>query len=414
MPPGCFTAVTRFLLALVIAAISASCSSRASSDPRESAGSVRVTRRDFARTLRVTGLVEAAQSTTLTVPRLQGPGSGILVVTRLATGGSLVRKGDVVVQFDRQAQERVAFDRRAEYEGFVAQLAGKQAEHAASRAADESALVQAKNAVERARLEMLKNEMLGAILVEKNQHMLAEAEANLEMLSRTFDLKRRAERAERRALEIQRDRARNAMRHAQENIAAMTMRAPLDGLVVLKNVWKGGQMGEVQEGEETRPGLPLLEIVDPSRMLVRARVNQADAPLLRPGQQATIELDAFPGRRYKGRVETIAPAGITSVLSPRVRTFGTVFVVEDRDPTLLPDLTAAVDVELERQANALVVPRESIGFEAGAPAVWVASGHEWTATPITVGPMSDTDAVVTAGLREGAAIARRPEQARRQ
>lgn len=414
MPPGRFTAVTPFLLALVVAATTPSCSSRASSDPRESADSVRVTRRDFARTLRVTGLVEAAQSTTLTVPRLQGPGSGILVVTRLAAGGSMVRKGEVVVQFDPQAQERVAFDRRAEYEGFVAQLAGKEAEHAASRAADQSALVQAKNAVERARLEMLKNEMLGAILVEKNQHMLAEAEANLEMLSRTFDLKRRAERAERRALEIQRDRARNAMRHAQENIAAMTMRAPLDGLVVLKNVWKGGQMGEVQEGEETRPGLPLLEIVDPSRMLVRARVNQADAPLLRPGQGATIELDAFPGRRYKGRVETISPAGITSVLSPRVRTFGTVFVVEDKDPTLLPDLTAAVDVELERQADVLVVPRESIGLDAGAHAVWVASGDEWTATPITVGSMSDTDAVVTAGLREGAAIARRPQRTRRQ
>jgi hypothetical protein len=82
--------------------------------------------------------------------------------------------------------------------------------------------VQARNAVERARLEMLKNEMLGAILVEKNQQTLAEAEATLEMLRRTFETKRRAEAAERRALEIQRDRARSAMVHAQQNIAAMT------------------------------------------------------------------------------------------------------------------------------------------------------------------------------------------------
>jgi HlyD family secretion protein len=401
-----FAALTPILLTLLVGVGGPSCSSRASSDSRESSDTVRVTRRAFARTLRVTGLVEAARSTTLTVPRLQGPGSGVLVVTRLAAGGSTVRAGDIVVQFDPQAQERVAFDRRVEYEGFAAQLAGKEADHAASRTADESALAQATNAVARARLEMLKNEMLGAILVEKNEQTLAEAEASLEMLQRTFDMKRRAERAERRALEIQRDRARNAMRHAERNIASMTMRAPQDGLVVLKNVWKGGQMGEVQEGEETRPGMPLLEIVDPSRMQVRARVNQADAPLLRSGQDVTVELDAYPGRRYRGRVETIAPAGMTSVLSPRVRTFAAMFALHDADPTLLPDLTAAVDVQLERQEDVLVVPRESISVDSGKASVWVASGDTWTATPVTLGLMSDTDAVVTAGLRDGAAIAR--------
>ena len=400
------------LLVFLTTAAGASCTSAASSTPSEPSDTVRVTRQAFTRTVRMTGLVEAMRSSTLIVPRLQGPGSGVLVVTRLAAGGTLVRKGDIVVQFDPQAQERVAFDRRAEYEDFAARLSGKEAEHAASRTSDESALIQARNAVERARLEMLKNEMLGAILVEKNQQTLAEAEATLEMLRRTFDTKRRAERAERRALEIQRDRSRQAMDHARQNIAAMTMRAPQDGLIVLKTVWKNGQMGEVQEGEETRPGLPLLEIVDPTRMQVRARVNQADTPLLRPGQSATVELDAYPGKRFAAQVASIAPAGVTSVLSPRVRTFAALFVIEDTDPTLLPDLTAAVDVELERQDDMLVVPRESIANADNGALVWVVSGDGYTATPITVGAMNDTDAVVTAGVRDGVTIARRPPQDR--
>jgi HlyD family secretion protein len=396
------------LVVLATVAGGASCTSAASSTPSESSDIVRITRRAFTRTVRVTGLVEAVRSSTLIVPRLQGPGSGLLVVTKLASGGTFVRKGDIVVEFDPQAQERVAFDRRAEYEDFAAKLSGKEAEHAASRTSDESALTQAKNAVERARLEMLKNEMLGAILVEKNEQTLAEAEATLEMLQRTFDTKRRAERAERGALEIQRDRAREAMEHAQQNIAAMTMRAPQDGLIVLKTVWKNGQVGEVQEGEETRPGLPLLDIVDPTRMQVRARVNQADTPLLRPGQHATVELDAYPGKQFAAKVASIAPAGVTSVLSPRVRTFGALFVIEDTDGTLLPDLTAAVDVELERQDDVLVVPRESIGGAGNEAVVWVASRGSHTATPIVVGALNDTEAIVIAGLRDGAAIAGRP------
>lgn len=408
MPTRRFCLLTRILLASMVAAGGAACSCTARSNPREDRDVVRVTRRDFVRTVRVTGLVEAERSTTLIVPRLQGPGSGVLVVTRLVSGGTSVRTGDVVVRFDPQAQERVAFDRRAEYDGFVAQLAGKEAEHAASRTADETALATAENAVARARLEMLKNEMLGAILVEKNQQTLAEAEATLEMLRRTFDRRRRAQRAERRALEIQRDRARRAMRHAEANIAAMTMRAPQDGLVVLKSVWKSGQMGEVQEGEETRPGLPILDIVDPSRMQVRARVNQADAPMLRPGQQVSVELDAYPGRTFKGHVTSIAPAGVTSSLSPRVRTFAAIFAIDETDPTLLPDLTAAVDVQLERQRDVVVVPRASLAFEGDAPVVLLTSGDAWATRKVTLGAMSDTDAVVTAGLEAGAVIARRP------
>jgi HlyD family secretion protein len=398
------------VVVLYAAACGASCTSVASSAPTGPPETVRVTRRLFTKTIRVTGLVEAVRSSTLIVPRLQGPGSGILVVTRLAPGGTMVRKGDVVVQFDPQAQERVAFDRRAEFEDFAAKLSGKEAEHAASHTADESALIQATNAVERARLEMLKNEMLGAILVEKNQQTLAEAEATLDMLRRTFEVKRRAERAERRALEIQRDRARKAMEHAQQNISAMTMRAPQDGLLVMKTIWKNGQLGEVQEGEETRPGLPLLDIVDPTRMQVRARVNQADASLVRPGQRVTVELDAYPGKRFTGRVTSVAPAAVTSVLSPRVRTFAALFVIDETDPALLPDLTAAVDVELERQEDVLVVPRESIDTEGRVPVVWLASGSTSISTPVTVAAMSDTEAVISGGVADGATIFRDPRR----
>ena len=148
--------LTRGLLPLGLA-IAVGCSSAASSSSVETAETLRVTRRTFTRTLRLTGLVEAERSTTMTVPRLQGPGTGpgqgpgagALVITRLAPGGSMVKAGDVVVQFDPQAQERAAFERRAEYEDFSSQLARKEAEHVASRTGDESALTQARNAAER-------------------------------------------------------------------------------------------------------------------------------------------------------------------------------------------------------------------------------------------------------------------------
>jgi hypothetical protein len=50
--------------------------------------------------------------------------------------------------------------------------------------------------------------------------------------------------------------------------------------------WRGGQMVEIQEGEEARPGMPIMLVVDPSSMLVRVKVNQADVHLLRAGLRA--------------------------------------------------------------------------------------------------------------------------------
>jgi RND family efflux transporter MFP subunit len=227
------------------------------------------------------------------------------------------------------------------------------------------------------------------------------------MLQQTFGIRRQAERAERRALEIQRDRAHAAVEHARRNIDAMTLRAPHDGLIVLKSVWKMGQMGEVQEGEEVRPGLPLLEVVDPSDMRVRARVNQADAPLVRVGQEATVELEAYPGRRFNARVAGLSPAAVTSALSPRARWFTATLAIEAADPLLLPDLTASADVVLEKQDDALVVPRESLRVEGDRAIVQVASGGAWTDTQVRVGRLGETEAVVASGLQEGAVLRRR-------
>src|SRR5258706_7912125 len=107
----------------------------------------------------------------------------------------------------------------------------------------------------------------------------------------------------------------------------MRIQSPLAGLVVLKTIWKSGSMGEVQQGEEVRPGMPILEVVDPSAMRVRARVNQADIPRIRVGQEVRITLDSYPSQPFNGRLEQLSPIGATSGMSNRVRTFVATFSI---------------------------------------------------------------------------------------
>jgi HlyD family secretion protein len=366
----------------------------------------KVERRDFVRTLRLTGTVEAVQSYTIAAPRLAGQQIGQLVVTRLAPSGTKVHKGDLLVEFDRQDQIKNSIDKRAEYLSFIDQIKKKQADQDAAGAKDDTDLKQAEDALETAKLDVRKNEVVSRIDAEKNKENLDQAEAVLKQLRATYELKRQAAAADLKILEIQRDRSHDAMLFADRNAEKMSITSPLDGLVVLNNIWKGGQMGEVQEGDQVRPGVPFLQVVNPDTMEVRARANQADVPYLRAGQPVEVRLDAYPDLVFKGRLDQIAAIGTTSGMSDKVHVFSVLFSIQGADPKLMPDLSAAVDVELERTPNALVVPRDALISENGQTYVRVQSGMSNTKRQVKVGALSDVEAVIESGVDEGSVVLR--------
>ena len=346
-------------------------------DALQGTSSVKVARGPFVKALRMTGLVESIRFHNVAAPRLvgaTGPGSNTLIITRLMPSGTPVVSGQLLVEFDRQNQLKAAIDKRSEYRDLEEQIRKKAAEQEQARAKDSTELAVAANSVQNAHLEMKKNAYLGRIDQEKNEQRVEEAEAKQKQLTTTFDLKRRAAQAELRILEIQRDRAYKAMKSSEDNASRMVVTSPISGMVVLRMVWRGGGQVELQEGEEARPGMPIMQVVDPAAMLVRLKVNQADVHTLQVGQPARISLDAYPELRFQGRVEQVTPVGATSMLTTRVRNFVAIVSIKGSHPKLMPDLSAAVDVELERKDNVIVVPRDAVVQENDTFTVRVLDG----------------------------------------
>ena len=378
-------------------------------EARLGTASFKVTRGPFVKALRMTGLVESIHFHNVAAPRLvgaTGPGSNTLIITRLAPSGTQVTAGQLLVEFDRQHQLKAATDKRSEHRDLEEQIRKKRAEQEQARAKDDTELSVAANAVENARLEMKKNAYLGRIDQEKNEQRAEEAEAKHKQLTATFDLKRQAERAELRILEIQRDRAYRAMKSAEDNATRMVVTSPIPGLVVLRMVWRGGGQVELQEGEEARPGMPIMQVVDPAAMLVRLKVNQADVHMLQVGQPARISLDAYPELEFQGRVEQVTPVGATSMLTTRVRNFVAIVSIKGSHPKLLPDLSAAVDVELARKDNVIVVPRDAVVRENDAFSVRVMDGDRARTRAVTLGAMNDHQVIVASGLEPGVTVQR--------
>jgi HlyD family secretion protein len=300
---------------------------------------------DATQSLRLRGTTEAVQTRAILAPLLAGQQVGTLSITRLALAGNRVKRGDLLVEFDRQAQVRDFMDKQAEYGKLADQVLEEQAKENAARAKDETEMKQAEDNLSKAELEMQKVEILSRIDAEKAQEDLDEAKATLQQLRETFDLKRKAAQAAIRILEIQRDRARETMLHAQANSELMQIHSPIDGVVVLNTIWKEGKMGEVQEGDQVRPGVPFMQVVDPSQMEVRAPVNQQDFLSLQVGQAAKVRLDAYPQLVFPGKLEEMAPIGRSGDFSSRLRSFSVVFSISGSDIRLMPDLSAAVDVD---------------------------------------------------------------------
>jgi multidrug resistance efflux pump len=275
---------------------------------------------------------------------------GTLTIIHLVPAGSRVKQGDLLVEFDRQAQMRDFIDKQADYSKLVDQVAEEQAKENAARAKDETELKAAEDNLRKTELEIQKAEIVSRIDAEKNQENLDEAKATYDQLRETFDLKRKAAQAAIRILEIQRDRTQQTMMHAQANADLMQIHSPIDGVVVLNTIWKQGTMGEVQEGDQVRPGVPFMQVVNPALMQVRVLANQQDFPSLQVGQVAKVRLDAYPEMVFPAKLDQIAPIGTGGDFSNKLRTFVVIVSIAGNDPKLMPDLSAAVDVDVSKQS----------------------------------------------------------------
>jgi len=371
--------------------------------------SANVRRGDFKHVLRLTGRVNAVESYTIKAPRLARQMSSSMIITKILPTGTSVKKGDILVEFDSQNQLDNIRDREAEYDSLVHQIEKKRADHTAALAADRTELKGAEIEVQTAKVEIRKNDLIPKNQAEINLENLREADAKLKQLQETFTLKREAEAADLRILEIQRDRAEKAFLHEQSNVGEMTIRSPMDGLVVLTPMSKGTRTLDPEEGDEVSSGRNIMLIVNPAAMEVSAKINQVDVINVHVGQPAVIHLDAYPELHFPGRIEHVSAIAKPSGNSNQIRYFTVLVSVHGSDPNLLPDLTAAVDVELEARENVLLLPTTAVLRHGDRTFAEVLENGGSELREVRTGPTNECDIVIESGLEEGTSVALEPE-----
>lgn len=362
-----------------------------------------------ARHLRLTGSVQAVRSLMVRPPTVQGS-NAMMTLVHLVANGSQVKKGDVLAEFDATDEVERARQARAKYDGLVHQVAQTVAQNRSNTEQRNAALQQARADLAKAQLEIRKAPILSQIDADKARVNEQDAAAHVASLLRSNPLQDKADAAALKILELQRERQKMEWQRAEENIRNMRLLAPLSGIVALKSIWRNGSFGTAQEGDKLYRGNPLLSIFDPGAMIIRADLNEADHVQIARGMKAAVRLDAYPAARFSATVQSVSPVATAPLGSP-ARSFTVVLTLDQRDPRLMPDLAAAVDLTLPPPPAALLIPRSAVRFAREQAWVRRQQHGQWQWQPVTLGAFDATRIAVLNGLQAGATIDLDPSEA---
>jgi multidrug efflux pump subunit AcrA (membrane-fusion protein) len=335
-----------------------------------------------------------------------GGGFG-LVLLKLAPAGTRVKKGEIVAEFDRESYLRRLDDYRASFLQTEASMKKQRADMAVAKEAHTQRILVAKANLDKARLDMKTIEVRSAIESEVFKLALEEAEAAHKQILTEVKLFDESQRAQLRIMQIERDQSAIELKRAEANVDRMLLKAPIDGIVVMSSIFRGGEFGQVQEGDQVSPGQQFMQIVDPDSMVINGSVNQVDSESVQLGMKANVRLDGYPDLVLPAKV--IGIAAMTKTLgwgrAEHARELPIRLKLERMDPRVIPDLTGSAEIVLSTEQHATMAPLSSIFRDGAARFVFLQSPDGWIRREVELGPANNLYAVVRGGLNRGDVIA---------
>lgn len=355
-----------------------------------------------------TGELEAKNSVTLSAPPVAGAS---LQITYLLHTGAVVKKGDVVIEFDPSEQRYALEQSRSELHQAEQDILKAKSDAAVQKAQDSVALLKAHYDVRVAELEMQKNELVSSIDGQKNKLALDQSKRALAELEQ--DIKSHGTTGQT-GVDLAQEKwnkAKLSMEVAEQNIEKMRVVAPTDGLVSIeKNMtgdffFSGMAVPDFHEGDQVQPGTGIARVIVYSEMQLSAKVSELERANITVGQPAEIEFDALPGLKFHGTLKSAGgmvqrPFWETASTSK----FDVAIQLSDSDPILRPGLTAQVVILGAKNANTLYVPRLAVFLKDGKQTVYLKKTSGFEQLQVKVSAQNESRTAIE-GLKEGDQVA---------
>jgi multidrug efflux pump subunit AcrA (membrane-fusion protein) len=352
------------------------------------------------RTVRAEGVLKAVEATPVRVP-----GNDVsLKIGWMIEDGIAVKAGDVVVRLDPSQTvklladgraERATADRRGEKDhvesgALVANL-GRDAEQA-RRERSTAETFQSCDPELFSRHEIIEADIDVGLATQKEHHAVASRRERQGLAKTNGQL-----------IALDGRKAQLKIDKAERELAALELKAPHDGIVVLKRNWRG-ELPQV--GQVVWSGQALAEIPDLTKLEAEIWVLEADAGGLAPGRPATVSLEAHAGAPVSATVKSVDALARPRLRNVPIQYFGAVLSLSSTDASRMkPGERVAATLDLGGEKDALVVPRHAVFDRGGKSVVYRRTRGAFEPVPVTLGTTALGRVSIASGLAEGDVIA---------
>lgn len=337
-------------------------------------------------------------------------------VTHLVEEGTLVKPGDVLVQFDRVDLERQMSELDKEF------VLAKATLESLEKAELPLAMAELESELEESRVEHRREEELYRNTIHlKEQELVASYEVEQQRL-RMEGLAKRIQRIEQRKsinqeivhpLQLRRSRAALAsaerkLEIARTQLSNAVIRAESPGMIVYQPVHIDGEFRTIREGDAMARNQKFMMVADMERLEVTCHVPEAQLSQVAMDNAVVITPLAFPHLRLKGKVYRVGTMAHAVVGKPSWQRFFTVQVrLEESHERLRSGMSVYAQILSYQRPDALLVPRAYVDWVRDEPFCLVKEdGHPTQRRNLELGAANAEMFEVTGGVREGERLAR--------
>jgi multidrug efflux pump subunit AcrA (membrane-fusion protein) len=381
----------------LVALLAAACFSGYSETPN--ARELRAHRAPFRSTMVLTGELEAARGEAITVPTLPNWQTS---VKWLSADGAEVKQGERVVELDNSTFTTDLDTKRQTELQAIQEMQQKEEEWKAAVEEKRLEFEKKKSEFEKAKIDaVVPRDILSAREYEERQTRFSRARVEYDKARDLLAAHAAGINSDRSNLQLRLGKAQREIRRSEEAIQSLVLRAPRDGIVVIRDhPWEGRK---IEAGDTVFVGFPLAIIPEISSLQVSASLPDVDDGRIAVGMPATITLDGYPGQHFKGVVDSISAVAQESARQSLRRAFKVVVRLDQIDAARMrPGLSARVEIKRQDVPSALVAPRAALDVTGKEPRARLSNGD---VVKVRLGACNAQACVVTDGLRDGQRLA---------
>jgi HlyD family secretion protein len=197
-----------------------------------------------------------------------------------------------------------------------------------------------------------------------------------------------------------------ALQQVRNELEKTAIRAPFDGIVIHFETFRDGEKRKPRIGDSVLVNQPILYLPDITHMVVKTKVREIDLHTVALDQQGVIQVDAYPDRRFTGRLTFIGAVAVAEASGlGKEKYFQVVFDLTEEDARLRPGMTCRLSLVSRSVTQVLAVPIQAVFSEEQKAFCYVMKKQgSFERRQVTVGSQNADVVEIAEGLREGEKI----------